>query len=288
MQLLSDKKEHTNFEINERLGKFFNLSPAELNQLLPSGSTKVFSNRVAWAKAHLKMAGLVESTRRSASQITEAGYRFIATNPTEVSVRTLKSFSPYLDKTGKNKNDEPGSDNVVNVLELTPEELMESSYLTIRKNLAEELLSKIKTSSPVFFETLVVDLLVKMGYGGSVKDAGKSIGRSGDEGIDGIIKEDKLGLDVIYIQAKKWENVVGRPEIQKFVGALAGQGAKKGVFITTSKFSADAKAYQPKNETKIVLIDGDQLANLMIDYNLAVSTNSIFEIKRIDNDYFSE
>ena len=134
----------------------------------------------------------------------------------------------------------------------------------------------------------MVELLVKMGYGGSIKDAGRSIGRSGDEGIDGIIKEDKLGLDVIYVQAKRWENVVGRPEIQKFVGALAGQGAKKGVFITTSRYTNEAREYQPRNETKIVLIDGEQLAELMIDHNLAVSTVNIFEIKRIDNDYFGD
>jgi len=127
-----------------------------------------------------------------------------------------------------------------------------------------------------------------MGYGGTIKDAGQSIGQTGDEGIDGIIKEDRLGLDVIYIQAKRWENVVGRPEIQKFVGALAGQGAKKGVFITTSKFTGEAKSYQTRNETKIVLIDGEKLADLMIDYNLAVSTTNTFEIKRIDNDYFEE
>ena len=165
---------------------------------------------------------------------------------------------------------------------------MENSYLAIRKSLAQELLFKIKSSTPSFFESLVVELLVKMGYGGSIKDAGRSIGRSGDEGIDGIIKEDKLGLDVIYVQAKRWENVVGRPEIQKFVGALAGQGAKKGVFITTSKYTNEARDYQPRNETKIVLIDGEQLAELMIDHNLAVSTVNTFEIKRIDNDYFGD
>ena len=160
--------------------------------------------------------------------------------------------------------------------------------MNIRKNLAQELLFRIKSSSSSFFETLVVELLVKMGYGGSIKDAGRSIGRSGDEGIDGIIKEDKLGLDVIYIQAKRWENVVGRPEIQKFVGALAGQGAKKGVFITTSRYTIEAREYQPRNETKIVLIDGEQLAELMIDHNLAVSTVNTIEIKRIDNDYFGD
>jgi restriction system protein len=194
-----------------------------------------------------------------------------------------------LENSGKNRADEKTS---ISEMEsdtesnATPEEILESNYIKIRKNLALEILSKIKLSSPAFFENLVVELLVKMGYGGTIKETGKSIGRSGDEGIDGIIKEDRLGLDVIYIQAKRWENVVGRPEIQKFVGALAGQGAKKGVFITTSRFTAEAKEYQPKNETKIVLIDGQQLADLMIDFDLAVATTHTFTIKRIDSDYF--
>jgi restriction system protein len=156
--------------------------------------------------------------------------------------------------------------------------------------LAQDILNKVITLSPAFFERLVVELLVKMGYGGSIKDAGKAIGKSGDEGIDGTIKEDKLGLDIIYIQAKRWQpgNVVGRPELQKFVGALAGQGAKKGIFITTSSFTKDAKEYIPRNETKIVLIDGEQLAQLMIDFNLGVTSLNNYEVKRIDSDYFGE
>ncbi|GAB4041404.1 hypothetical protein GCM10028809_68560 [Spirosoma gilvum] len=172
----------------------------------------------------------------------------------------------------------------------TPEETLEMSYQSIRKTLAQDLLNKVVALTPAFFERLVVELLVKMGYGGSIKDAGKAIGKSGDEGIDGTIKEDKLGLDIIYIQAKKWApgNVVGRPELHKFVGALAGQGAKKGVFITTSSFSREAADYVPRNETKIVLIDGEQLAQLMIDYNLGVTVQQTYEVKRMDNDYFGE
>ncbi len=260
--ILSDGEEHTTNETNLKLAEQFRLTDEEFNEFLPSGAAKTFPNRVAWVKSHLKMAGFVENTKRSSFRITEAGKR-----------RTDDSLI---------------TDNDSFQSESTPEETLENSYLTIRKNLAQELLLKVKNSSPAFFESLVVELLVKMGYGGSIKDAGRSIGRSGDEGIDGIIKEDKLGLDVIYIQAKRWENVVGRPEIQKFVGALAGQGAKKGVFITTSRFTSEAKEYQPRNETKIVLIDGENLAELMIDYNLAVSTVNIFEIKRIDNDYFGD
>lgn len=169
-----------------------------------------------------------------------------------------------------------------------PEELIELGYIKIRQSLEQDLLSKLKTVDPYFFERIVVELLVKMGYGGSIQDAGKAIGRSGDEGIDGIIKEDKLGLDVIYIQAKRWDNVVGRPEVQKFVGALAGQRAKKGVFITTSNFTKEATQYASQMDTKIVLIDGEKLAQYMIDYNLGVSVQNIYEIKKIDSDYFEE
>ncbi|MGC3977798.1 MAG: restriction endonuclease [Paludibacteraceae bacterium] len=186
------------------------------------------------------------------------------------------------------ETEEEETENIVNVQ--TPEENLDKAYQGIRKSLASELLNKIIELSPSFFERLVVELLVKMGYGGSIKDAGKAIGKSGDEGIDGTIKEDKLGLDIIYIQAKRWKqgNVVGRPEIQKFVGALAGQGAKKGIFITTSSFTKEALEYTPRNETKIVLIDGEQLSQLMIDYNLGCTTQQIYEIKKIDSDYFGE
>lgn len=288
MEILKDGNEHTTIETNQKLAEHFNLSEDELNEYLPSGVAKTFPNRVAWAKSHLKMAGLIENIKRSSFRITEAGRVFLESNPTEINLRILKAFPAYQERTGRYQDENQAFDSDQIHIDSTPEENLESSYQKIRKNLVQELLLKIKGSTPAFFESLVVELLVKMGYGGSIVDAGRSIGRSGDEGIDGIIKEDKLGLDVIYIQAKRWENVVGRPEIQKFVGALAGQGAKKGVFITTSRFTNDAKEYQPKNETKIVLIDGEGLAELMIDYNLAVTTTHVFEIKRIDNDYFGE
>jgi len=287
LNLIADGIEHSTTEINDKLGRYFNLTQEELNQYLPSGSQKTFPNRVAWTKSHLKMAGLIENTKRSYFRITETGKKILENNPTEINLKFLKTIPAYLERSGRTIEDDliPGIDSTQ--LVSTPEEILENSYLKIRKNLSQELLSKIKSCNPSFFESLVVELLVKMGYGGSISDVGRSIGRSGDEGIDGIIKEDRLGLDVIYIQAKRWENVVGRPEIQKFVGALAGQGAKKGVFITTSRYTNDAREYQPKNETKIVLIDGEQLAELMIDFNLAVSTAKTFEIKRIDNDYFA-
>jgi len=289
MQHIADGKEHYTTETLDSLALHFSLTDEDLNQYLPSGNQKTFYNRVFWAKAHLKMAGLLENTKRGHFRITDSGKQVLSKRPSAINLLFLKQFPEYLENSGKNRTDEKintaDNDSEANA---TPEEILESNYLKIRKNLSLEILSKIKSSSPAFFENLVVELLVKMGYGGTFKEAGKSIGRTGDEGIDGIIKEDRLGLDIIYIQAKRWENVVGRPEIQKFVGALAGQGAKKGVFITTSRFTNDAKEYQPKNETKIVLIDGEQLADLMIDFNLAVSTTHTFTIKRIDNDYFEE
>lgn len=288
MNILSDGEEHTTIETNRKLALYFGLSEEELDEFLPSGAAKTFPNRVAWAKSHLKMAGLIENVKRSSFRITDAGKLQLERNPIELNLKVLRMIPAYIERTGRTKEEDPLPDAYTSQVSATPEEILENSYLKIRKNLAQELLFKIKSSSPSFFETLVIELLVKMGYGGSIKDAGRSIGRSGDEGIDGIIKEDKLGLDVIYVQAKRWENVVGRPEIQKFVGALAGQGAKKGVFITTSRYTNDARDYQPRNETKIVLIDGEQLAELMIDHNLAVSTVNTFEIKRIDNDYFGD
>ena len=290
MQHIADGEEHSTTEMHDSLAQKFNLSEDDLNQYLPSGTQTTFYNRVFWAKAHLKMAGLINNIKRGHFIITDKGKQVLLQKPNAINLKFLKQFPEYLENSGKR------TDKKINVVEsdndmeskATPEEILESNYLKVRKNLSLEILSKIKSSPPAFFENLVVELLVKMGYGGTIHDAGKSIGRSGDEGIDGIIKEDRLGLDIIYIQAKRWENIVGRPEIQKFVGALAGQGAKKGVFITTSRFSNEAKEYQPKNETKIVLIDGEQLADLMIDFDLAVTTTHTYKIKRIDNDYFFE
>ena len=288
MQHIADGNEHSLTETIDALALHFKLSDDDLNQYYPNQNQKIFHNRVSWwAKNNLKKAGLLEITRTGHFVITEKGKQVLSANPSIINKKFLMQFPEY---SGKDKTDEKSdmieTDNDAD--NATPEEIMENNYIEIRKNLASEILSKIKSCSPAFFEDLVVELLVKMGYGGTIKEAGKSIGRSGDEGIDGIIKEDRLGLDLIYIQAKRWENVVGRPEIQKFIGALAGQGAKKGVFITTSRFTNEAKEYQPKNEVKIVLIDGTQLADFMIEFELAVSTAYTFEIKRIDNSYFEE
>lgn len=289
LQFAADKLEHSTNEALDHIATEFDLTEEQKNEMLPSGNQKIFSNRVFWAKSYLKMAGLIENTKRAHFKITERGLSTLQENLEEINIRYLKKFPDYLELSESWKKGNSNNEKEEELLiPQTPEELLESSYQDIRKSLAQEILSKIKLCSPSFFERLVVELLVKMGYGGSRSDAGKAIGRSGDEGIDGIIKEDKLGLDIIYIQAKRWENVVGRPEIQKFVGALAGQGAKKGIFITTSRFTNEAKDYIPRNETKIVLIDGEQLANLLIDYNLGVSTQAVYELKKIDLDYFEE
>lgn len=239
----------------------------------------------------MKKAGLLDSPKRATFVITQTGLDTLKKNPNRIDAKYLRQFPAFLEFQNASRGDNDSEEVVTaETNEQTPEENLEKAYQRIRKSLASELLNKVVELSPTFFERLVVELLVKMGYGGSIKDAGKAIGKSGDEGIDGTIKEDKLGLDIIYIQAKRWKpgNVVGRPELHKFVGALAGQGAKKGIFITTSNFTKEALGYMPKNETKIVLIDGEQLAQLMIDYNLGCTTQQIYELKKIDNDYFGE
>lgn len=291
LRKVSDRQEHKIRGIVESLAKDFNLTETEKEELLPSGQQPIFDNRVAWAKTYLKKAGLLDSPRRANIIITNRGLDVLKKNPHQININFLKQFPEFIEFQAIKKEEEITREEITDETSTqTPEESLEASYIKIRKSLAQELINKVMTLPPAFFEKLVVELLVKMGYGGSMKDAGKAIGKTGDEGIDGTIKEDKLGLDIIYIQAKRWQpgNIVGRPEIQKFVGALAGQGAKKGIFITTSSFTKEANEYAPRNETKIVLIDGVQLAQLMIDYNLGVTTVNTYELKRIDSDYFGE
>lgn len=283
LKMLADKEEHHYRDLTERLAKAFSLTDDEKKEVLPSGQQPLFDNRVGWARTYLKKAGLITAPSRGVSKITQRGIEILAQNPAGLSLAYLMGASgSSVSKVSFDSSDIENPE--------TPEEHLDKAYDRIRKGLASEMLTKVMESSPAFFERLVVDLLVTMGYGGSFKDAGKAMGRSGDEGIDGTIKEDKLGLDIIYIQAKRWKagNIVGRPEIHKFVGALAGQGAKKGIFITTSTFSKDAWEYVPKNETKIVLIDGEQLAQLMIDFNIGCTTQRTYDLKRIDSDYFGE
>ncbi|TRU10488.1 MAG: restriction endonuclease [Microcystis sp. Msp_OC_L_20101000_S702] len=293
LKILADGKVYKYREIFEALVREFLVTEAERKEMLPSGQQEIFSNRVGWAKTYLKKAGLIESPQRATFVISEKGKEILSQNLDHIDTKFLRQFPEFQEFTRVNKQNETitlESNLSTSDQEQNPEELLENSYQEIRQALATDLLFILRKLSPDAFEKLVVELLVKMGYGGSIRDAGKAVGKSGDQGIDGIIKEDRLGLDIIYIQAKRWadNNAVGRPEIQKFVGALAGQGAKKGIFITTSYFTQEALEYAPRNEIKIVLIDGEELGQLMIDYNLGVSTKEIYEIKRIDHDYFGD
>lgn len=292
LSALSDGEEHVYKDIVRQLADHYDLSEEERQELLPSGTQPIFSNRVGWASTYLKKAGLIESPKRAIFLITDLGKKTLKEGLKRIDIKYLTRFPDFLDFKSPKKNNEKHVEieTEQSDVENTPEESLGTAYEKIRSALASDLLNKVMELSPEFFERLVVELLVKMGYGGSIKDAGKAIGKTGDEGIDGTIKEDKLGLDTVYIQAKRWSqgNIVGRPELQKFVGALAGQGAKKGIFITTSSFTKDAIKYAPRNDTKIVLIDGEELAQYMIDYNLGCSTQQVYEIKKIDYDYFVE
>lgn len=288
LSFASDGKEHSKQEVVEAMKAVFHISDEEFAKLLPSGKS-IFDNRVAWAKSYMKQAGLVETTRWGYFKITQRGFKVVQQNTKKIDVDFLMRFPEFVDfkKRSKSKK-ESEEESVIEDKSHTPEEMFEDSYQGVMQELAQEVLDSVLACSPVFFERLVVELLVKMGYGGSLKDAGQAIGRTRDEGIDGIIKEDRLGLDVIYIQAKRWQSTVGRPEIQKFAGALQGKRARKGIFITTSNFSQDAIGFASKIDNKIILIDGDQLAKLMIDYNVGVSITASYELKKIDSDYFIE
>jgi len=290
MQHIADRQEHTTTETHDTLAKLFNLTDEEANQYLPSGNQKIFYNRVFWAKAHLKMAGLIENIKRGHFKITQVGKDALSKKPKEINLRFLKQFPAYLENAGRTKEEEKVIDHPIDIeVKETPEEILATNFLKIRKNLALELLSKVKVCTPAFFENLVIELLVKMGYGGTIKEAGKATRLTNDGGIDGIIKEDKLGLDFIYIQAKRWDiQSVGRPDIQSFVGALDGQRATKGVFITTSKFADTAIEYVKTITKKVILIDGEQLTNYMIDYGLGVSTFTTYDLKKVDHDYFGD
>ncbi|MET3122295.1 restriction system protein [Oxalobacteraceae bacterium GrIS 2.11] len=289
LNLMGDGRERTLRDIQTYLADFFELTDEERSARIPSGQSSVINNRVGWARTYLTKSGLIERTGRAIFRLTERGASVLKDSPPKIDVKFLEQFPEFIAFQNSSKNIPNSlsrSDDAFK--DSTPEEEIELAYQGLKNLLAEELLTRILSCSPVFFEQLVVDLLVKMGYGGSRKDAGERIGKSGDEGIDGIIKEDRLGLDAIYIQAKRWQGSVGRPEIQKFVGALQGQRAKKGVFITTSGYTADALDYIKMTDAKVVLIDGSQLANLMIEFDLGVSVSSSYIVKKIDSDYFEE
>ena len=286
LELLGDGEIYHNSVLADQLAQRFNLTEAERNERTSSGQRR-FANRISWARMELKNAVLLEYTRPGTSRITDRGRQVLVDKPHRIDRPFLSKFEEYRHTQSKDingsDNDSPNGED-----EDTPEENLKAAYETIRSYLANEIIEIVRNCSPSFFEQLVVDVLVGMGYGGSREEAGKAVGGSNDGGIDGIINEDRLGLDVIYIQAKRWENSVAKPEIQKFAGALAGQKAGKGVFITTSSFTSGAQEYIKTVGTRIILMDGRQLADFMIDYNVGVTTEATYELKRIDAAYFED
>jgi restriction system protein len=289
LRVAADGKEHSLAEARDLLAAEFKLSAADREALLPSGRQSRFGNRVAWAKVYLQQAGLLLSPRRGHFQISDRGREVLKTRPERIDIKFLERYAEFVAFRSRKAEVEGEPQPGPTEAELeTPEEALETAYEKMRAGLVSEVLGRVKGGSDKFFERLVVELLLKMGYGGSRSDAGQAVGKSGDEGIDGIISEDRLGLEVVYLQAKKWDGTVGRPEIQKFVGALHGKRAKKGVFITTGAFSAEAVAYIERIDPKVVLIDGRRLAELMIDFDVGVTTARTYHVKRVDSDYFDE
>ena len=294
LRFAGEKKDETSTgEAIEVLAKEFGLTDEDLKELLPSGIQSTLVNRVGWASTYMKKARLLEATRRGYYRITSRGQELLKKQPKAINVKLLKQYPEFFEfqqlKGTRSGGKVSPSEGAPDISKATPSETLETAYENLRDELADELLARLKKSSPSFFERAVVELLVKMGYGGSRADAGKAIGKSGDGGIDGIIKEDRLGLDVVYIQAKRWDNnSVGRPDVMQFAGALQAQKANKGIFITTSRFTDDARSYISQIGSKIVLIDGEQLTNLMIENDVGVSTVSLYPVKKIDTDYFDE
>ncbi len=284
LDFAADGKEHSMQEARDAIARVMSLSEEEMKELLPSGVQRKFDNRAAWAKSYFVQAKVLETPRRGHFRITQRGLELHKKAHKCIDVKILNQYPEFVEfhktRAPKEEAPEPTTE--------TPEESLQKAHESIRSDLAGQILEHITANSPQFFERLVVDLMVAMGYGGSRVDASKSIGGIGDEGVDGIIKEDRLGLDVVYLQAKRWNGTVGRPEVQKFVGALHGKRAKKGVFITTGKFSDDARKYVETIDPKVILIDGRGLSELMIDYGLGTTTAATYLIKRIDSDYFTE
>lgn len=296
LEFAADRHDHSLNDAVEYLAVKFGVTGEEREVLIPSGGQRLLNNRAGWGRTYLAKAGLLEYPKRGMFRITDRGVKALASGAA-IDNKYLRQFPEFAEfmspkTSGEGEVAEAGHDTSSasdgETAEATPEELIDRGYQQLHLALASEILERVRGCSPTFFERLVVELLVAMGYGGSLVDAGKAIGKSGDNGIDGIIKEDKLGLDVIYIQAKRWEATVGRPEIQQFAGALQGQRARKGVFLTTSSFSAEARQYASLIDTRIVLIDGKELARLMITHGVGVSTAATYEVKKIDFDYFVE
>lgn len=308
LRRLTDGRERVTSDLTPDLADEFGLTEGERAELLPSGKQPVFANRVGWATTYLAKAGLIERTGRKRVRITERGLqalRDVDGNGGRVDAAYLKRFPEFLEFAQASRpRENPGArskpqggrgpeEKVVSSAErhqfdLPPNEALAASYHALRAALGQELLEHAKRASPAFFERLVIDLLVAMGYGGSLEDAARAVGGSGDDGVDGIIKEDRLGLDFVYVQAKRWGAPVGRPIVQAFAGSLEGQRARKGVLITTSKFTREAEEYVTRIEKRIVLIDGTQLADLMIEHGVGVADVATYRVQRVDADYFGE
>lgn len=288
---IADGAEHTKQDVAEYLSQKLQLTSDEVSELLPSGKQTKFLNRIAWTRTYFGKALLVEATARGKFRITQRGRDLLATNPMALNVRMLRQY-PEFQIFHRGNNDDAQEESIGSIQAIasdeTPEEQLESRYQALRKELAGLLLQQVLQSSPAFFEQLVVDVLVAMGYGGSRADAGKAIGQSGDEGIDGVIKEDRLGLDLIYLQAKRWQNPVGRPHVQNFVGSLVGKSAHKGVMLSTSRFTDEARQFVKHLPQKVVLIDGEELAELMIEFDVGVNSTTTYTVKKLDTDYFEE
>ena len=283
LELAGDNNTHRLRDAVSFLADRLRLTDEERNERMLDGTQTRFYFRVVYARRELKNAGLLEDPRRGQFCITEEGKRVLKKKLSQGDfINFMRSNDPIV---GKGQKTPPTEELITSG---TPEEALQDAYTILRNSLAADLLDQVMKASPAFFESLVVDVLVGMGYGGSRKDAGEAIGQSGDEGIDGIIKEDRLGLDIIYIQAKRWASTVGRPEVQRFAGALQGKRARKGVFITTSSFSREAEKYAGRIDTRVILIGGKRLAELMIDHGVGVRTDATYKLKRVDADYFPE
>lgn len=289
LKVASDNENHVFSDTLEKVSDILGLSDEDRSQMLPSGTQTCAYNRFCWAITYMQKAGLLDKPARGSFRINERGHMVLRDGPEELSTDYLMRYPEFKEfKSPKAKACSSIKHDEENNSQETPEERLELAFEELSTELATDLLDKIKASSPRFFEHLVIDLLVAMGYGGSRADAAQVVGKTGDGGIDGTIKEDKLGLDVIYVQAKRWENVVGRKEIQAFAGSLEGERASKGVFITTSNFSAEALDFVKRIGKKIVLIDGERLAKLMIEHGVGCTEDRRYIIRRLDNDYFEE
>jgi restriction system protein len=292
LQAVADGKEHRMRDLIREIADRAGLTDEEKKQLLPSGYSTVVANRVNWAKTYLKKAGLVSQPARAMVVITAVGRAALDKKPAKIDTEFLMAypeFVQFFQPPPTESGPVVAAATLADTQTRTPEESLEDSFRALRADLADDLLERLRGGPSDFFEQTVVRVLVAMGYGGSLADAGQVLGKPGDEGIDGVIKEDRLGLDAIYIQAKRWrEAKVGRPAVQAFVGSMEGHKARKGVFITTSAFSKEAYDYVAKIERRIVLIDGAQLAELMIDHDVGVTTAQTYAIKKVDQDFFAE